>query len=204
MSNGGQKFTPGWYDNGHGRQQWHDGKNWTSQFQPEAKKPRRQVPLIALAWTTAAALVFGVLVGSAGAGGNSPAEDQALNVVGTTSTPAVPSSAPVVENAELIAAQEQLVQNEAAVNSREKKLAKAEAKLKTAQKKLKKAQAKVKKQAAKLKRQADKPKAQPSTPSYVYYENCDAARAAGAAPVYRGDPGYASHLDRDNDGIGCE
>lgn len=38
----------------------------------------------------------------------------------------------------------------------------------------------------------------------VYYKNCDAARAAGAAPVRRGQPGYASHLDRDNDGIGCE
>lgn len=36
------------------------------------------------------------------------------------------------------------------------------------------------------------------------YENCDAARRAGAAPVYRGEPGYARHLDRDNDGIGCE
>lgn len=38
----------------------------------------------------------------------------------------------------------------------------------------------------------------------VYYENCTAAKAAGAAPVYRGDPGYGSHLDRDNDGVGCE
>mgnify|MGYP000415709748 CR=1 FL=1 len=38
----------------------------------------------------------------------------------------------------------------------------------------------------------------------VYYKNCTAARAAGAAPVRRGEPGYASHLDRDNDGIGCE
>ena len=32
----------------------------------------------------------------------------------------------------------------------------------------------------------------------------DAARAAGAAPVHRGDPGYGSHLDREGDGIGCE
>ena len=31
-----------------------------------------------------------------------------------------------------------------------------------------------------------------------------ASRAAGAAPVYRGQPGYGPHLDRDNDGIGCE
>ena len=38
----------------------------------------------------------------------------------------------------------------------------------------------------------------------VYYANCSAARAAGAAPVYIGQPGYARHLDRDNDGIGCE
>jgi hypothetical protein len=41
-------------------------------------------------------------------------------------------------------------------------------------------------------------------PVGVYYENCDAARAAGAAPVYRGDPGYAKKLDRDGDGVGCE
>lgn len=36
------------------------------------------------------------------------------------------------------------------------------------------------------------------------YRNCDEARAAGAAPVRRGEPGYGPHLDRDNDGIGCE
>jgi hypothetical protein len=38
----------------------------------------------------------------------------------------------------------------------------------------------------------------------VLYENCDAAREAGAAPVRRGDPGYGRHLDRDGDGRGCE
>jgi hypothetical protein len=36
------------------------------------------------------------------------------------------------------------------------------------------------------------------------FRNCAEARAAGAAPVRRGDPGYARHLDRDNDGVGCE
>jgi hypothetical protein len=41
-------------------------------------------------------------------------------------------------------------------------------------------------------------------PSSTYFKNCDAARAAGAAPVRTGDPGYAGHLDRDGDGIGCE
>ena len=36
------------------------------------------------------------------------------------------------------------------------------------------------------------------------FANCSAARAAGAAPVRRGDPGYGRHLDRDGDGVGCE
>ena len=38
----------------------------------------------------------------------------------------------------------------------------------------------------------------------VFYANCAAARAAGAAPIRAGDPGYGAHLDRDLDGIGCE
>lgn len=38
----------------------------------------------------------------------------------------------------------------------------------------------------------------------VYYKNCAAVRAAGKAPLHRGDPGYAPKLDRDGDGIACE
>jgi hypothetical protein len=38
----------------------------------------------------------------------------------------------------------------------------------------------------------------------AYYRNCSAARAAGAAPLYTGDPGYGPHLDRDGDGVACE
>lgn len=44
---------------------------------------------------------------------------------------------------------------------------------------------------------------QPAAPS-APYPNCSAARAAGAAPVYAGQPGYGPHLDRDSDGVGCE
>jgi hypothetical protein len=36
------------------------------------------------------------------------------------------------------------------------------------------------------------------------FSGCNEARAAGAAPVYRGDPGYGPHLDGDGDGVGCE
>lgn len=38
----------------------------------------------------------------------------------------------------------------------------------------------------------------------VYYRNCDAARAAGAAPLRRDDAGYRRPLDRDGDGVACE
>ncbi|MDO5092143.1 MAG: excalibur calcium-binding domain-containing protein [Propionibacteriaceae bacterium] len=38
----------------------------------------------------------------------------------------------------------------------------------------------------------------------VYYANCREAKAAGAAPLHRGDPGYRSDLDRDGDGVACE
>jgi hypothetical protein len=42
------------------------------------------------------------------------------------------------------------------------------------------------------------------TRSSANYLNRAAARAAGAAPVYRGEPGYSRRLDRDGDGVGCE
>ena len=41
-------------------------------------------------------------------------------------------------------------------------------------------------------------------PSSVAYANCSQARAAGAAPLRRGQPGYSTRLDRDGDGIACE
>lgn len=40
--------------------------------------------------------------------------------------------------------------------------------------------------------------------SDVYYANCTEAKAAGAAPLYSGQPGYRSALDRDGDGVACE
>lgn len=41
-------------------------------------------------------------------------------------------------------------------------------------------------------------------PAAVYYANCKEVRAAGAAPIYAGQPGYSRALDRDGDGIACE
>ena len=48
------------------------------------------------------------------------------------------------------------------------------------------------------------PAQQPQRSHEVYYENCDDARAKGAAPISAGQPGYRPALDSDSDGIGCE
>lgn len=47
----------------------------------------------------------------------------------------------------------------------------------------------------------------PATPppaSSVYFRTCKEAWAAGAAPIYRGQPGYRPEMDGDGDGIACE
>ena len=36
------------------------------------------------------------------------------------------------------------------------------------------------------------------------YNSCAEAKAAGAAPLYKNDPGYNTKLDRDGDGVACE
>ena len=56
--------------------------------------------------------------------------------------------------------------------------------------------------------QAAKPAPAPApaapAPAAAYYGSCADARAAGAAPLYAGQAGYRSALDRDNDGVACE
>lgn len=44
----------------------------------------------------------------------------------------------------------------------------------------------------------------PAAGTAVYYANCAAARAAGAAPLRAGQPGYREQMDGDRDGVACE
>jgi hypothetical protein len=46
--------------------------------------------------------------------------------------------------------------------------------------------------------------ASPAGVGSTAFADCDAARAAGAAPVRLGDAGYGEHLDGDRDGVACE
>jgi cell wall-associated NlpC family hydrolase len=42
------------------------------------------------------------------------------------------------------------------------------------------------------------------TGSGSYFQDCDAARAAGAAPMKKGEPGYRKELDPNGNGIACD
>ncbi|MFD0682425.1 MULTISPECIES: thermonuclease family protein [unclassified Paenibacillus] len=71
-------------------------------------------------------------------------------------------------------------------------------------------ESKVQKSVDEMPKQTETPKADPAptvkepAPTTVYYKNCTEVKNAGKAPLHRGDPGYRSALDRDNDGIACE
>ncbi|WP_080669066.1 MULTISPECIES: excalibur calcium-binding domain-containing protein [Corynebacterium] len=44
----------------------------------------------------------------------------------------------------------------------------------------------------------------PAPAQDVYFSSCKEARAAGYSHMRRGEPGYRSGLDGDNDGIACD
>jgi endonuclease YncB( thermonuclease family) len=46
--------------------------------------------------------------------------------------------------------------------------------------------------------------AAPAPAAEPFYANCSEVRAAGAAPIFPGDPGWREKFDRDKDGVGCE
>ncbi|MGK5113074.1 GmrSD restriction endonuclease domain-containing protein [Geodermatophilus sp. CPCC 205506] len=48
------------------------------------------------------------------------------------------------------------------------------------------------------------PEAPVAAPAAVSYAGCDAVRAAGAAPLRRGEPGWQDAFDGDGDGLACE
>lgn len=56
----------------------------------------------------------------------------------------------------------------------------------------------------------DEPRPAPDSPAAAEqpvaggYRSCTEARGAGAAPLRRGEQGYAAHLDGDGDGVACE
>ncbi|MGY1884138.1 DUF1524 domain-containing protein [Blastococcus sp. SYSU DS0753] len=48
------------------------------------------------------------------------------------------------------------------------------------------------------------PTSTPPPAEGVHYQNCAAVRAAGAAPIHPGEPGWQPKFDGNQDGVGCE
>lgn len=175
-----------------------------------------------------AALLIGFGAGSAGSNSSEPgAVPEATSTATITATATViVTPEPVVEtvtatpsaSADLVSGQEgegaqagQQLTAQPKPTTSQTHVAKVSAARQKATKGTATKKAKASKKAAKPKpakvvkpKPAKKTKSQKKTSGSTYYKNCSAARAAGAAPVHRGDPGYGKHLDRDGDGIGCE
>lgn len=104
------------------------------------------------------------------------------------------------KEAEQKAAAKKAAEEKSAAEAKAKAKKEAERKAAAAEAEAKRAAA-----AAEAERQAEaESMVEDSAGSSAYYENCSAVRAAGAAPIYSGDPGYSRKLDRDGDGVGCE
>lgn len=203
---------PGWYDDGHHRQRWHDGTSWTEQVQKPARR-KRAIPL----WLGVTATVLALLVGAGIGGSNGKAPAVASSVeyrqlVGQNKSMSDDQealeerlestkddlSATRKDLAELKVASTSLDSRLAAVQDRESALVAREAALRAAEEALLATPAPVG-----VAPVAPVPVPTPA-PAPAYFDNCTAARNAGAAPVRTGDPGYGRHLDRDGDGVGCE
>ena len=96
-----------------------------------------------------------------------------------------------------------IAQEEEAKKVAEEKKAAEEAAAKKAAEEEAAAQAEAQRQAEEAARQAQQQQQQQAQQN-VHYANCSEVRAAGAAPLYQGQPGYNGKLDRDHDGVACE
>jgi hypothetical protein len=137
-----------------------------------------------------------------------PTDRQTLaQVVEATSPPPTADPTSVAKEstaAELAAAAEVKRKAKAEAKAKAKAEAKAKAKAKArAVAKAKARKARAAEAVAEEQRRAEEAAEEAESDS-TYYENCDAVRAAGAAPIRVGDPGYSRQLDRDGDGVACE
>ncbi len=204
----------GWYAAPHanGEQRYWDGVAWHESVTVEPATPfmKRAVTRRTGALVAGAALVLGLVVGAISGGAGTQSEVAALKAqVSGLETDVAEGKMIGEESAEALAAA--TAANEATTEQRDSataRIAELEAAAGAAQAELDARAATIADLQGKVAAGDAAPPvveaAAPQAPKSVYFKNCTAAREAGAAPVRRGDPGYASHLDRDGDGIGCE
>jgi len=186
-----------------------------------AEKKRRTVPLWALVWSSVGALTMGSLLGTGTTGaGRADLQDQ----LDSTAEQLVASQDALAEQQEQLASAvsdlAEATSSSAGLQSRIDALtteastsAATIASRDTRIAELESAAAAATAAAVEAAQAVAVPAPAPAAPAAAvpapaaasaYYENCTAVRAAGAAPIRTGDPGYSRKLDRDGDGIACE
>lgn len=197
----------------------------------EARKQFRRKPLLILGGVAATVVVFLFGIAAGGGPGAAAVADAEASASAASSAAAAERAEAQTQTEELAGAQEALEAAEtqlatdqkslttltAGVTQKAEKVKSREAAVKSAETDLETRESDVadRETAVETAEAAGTAEEQPAveepaaeepedTGGAAYYENCDAARADGAAPVHTGDPGYGSHLDRDGDGVGCE
>lgn len=212
----------GWYDDATvpGQERYWDGEVWTEQVQPKAQlQPQRRKRAVRLPFVIAigvGALLLGVAIGGGGADPKDSAEylevskqlvvaeDASAELADETAALEKELDALTDEVAQLAEQQQAVVDAEAAIVARETAADERDAALQQRESDVQGRETAVQTRESSVSQPAP-PAAQSSAPApSAHYENCTAARNAGAAPVRSGDPGYGRHLDRDGDGVGCE
>ncbi|AND17392.1 excalibur calcium-binding domain-containing protein [Rathayibacter tritici] len=174
-------------------------------------RQHRRVPLVALVWACVGALLVGTAMGGAsGASDTTELEEQlaavqqqlssaedsleeqtdALAEVDAKRSAAEASAAGLQQKVDTMTAE--AATSTTTLASRDARIAELESAAKSAAATSAAAPA------------AAAPAAVPNGGGSVSYANCGAVRAAGAAPIRTGDPGYSRKLDRDGDGVACE
>lgn len=216
----------GWYDDATlpGQERYWDGEAWTDQVKPKAQQPeprrKRAVRLPFVIAIGVGALLLGVAIGGGGADPTESAEylevskelvvaeDASAELAEETAALERELDALTDEVAQLAEQQQAVVDAEAAIAARETAADERDAALQQREGDVQGRETAVQSRESAVaapQAQSAPPAAQPSPPApSAYYDNCTAARNAGAAPVRSGDPGYGRHLDRDGDGVGCE
>ena len=183
-------------------------------FLRPAAKPRQRRTAAITAVAGVASFIFGGALAPAAdpAFLAQPASTPAVSSIPTSSpttqspTPTAPTTSPTpaASSAATPTAADRRAAADAKARAETNAKAQAATKAAAAKTAAAKKKAAAKKAAAKKKAAAAKKAAAKKRNSNAYYANCDAVRAAGAAPIYTGDPGYSRKLDRDGDGVGCE
>lgn len=153
-----------------------------------------------------AGLALGVIIGVIITAGQQAEANQAITDAQNVTSEIDESRAQIEADRELVDKQrDEVAEREQALGERERKVKEQEAALKQQQEQQEQQQQQQEQEQEQQEQEEDDgPGGGGHQNGTVFYWNCDAVRAAGAAPLSSNDPGYLPHLDQNGNGVACE